>query len=110
MGSPPRIFLTILGNEFMIMINQNILILRPKFNVFWAIFIRIFLTFNTSEIIVTIDVNRARLKLTFTKHLYYLFITQIGLLYSNISWSNKVQIYLRTGCIFTISDYELYTN
>jgi hypothetical protein len=40
--------LTILGNEFMIMVNQNILILRPKFNIFWAIFIRLFLTFNTS--------------------------------------------------------------
>jgi hypothetical protein len=39
-----------LGNEFMIMVNQNILILRPKFNIFWAIFIRLFLTFNTSEI------------------------------------------------------------
>ncbi|MBO1062570.1 MAG: hypothetical protein HEQ14_16990, partial [Aphanizomenon flos-aquae CP01] len=25
-----------------------ILILRPKFNIFWAIFIRLFLTFNTS--------------------------------------------------------------
>jgi len=37
-----------LGNEFMIMVNQNILILRPKFNIFWAIFIRLFLTFNTS--------------------------------------------------------------
>ncbi len=48
MGSPSRIFLTILGNEFMIMVNQNILILRPKFNIFWAIFIRLFLTFNTS--------------------------------------------------------------
>jgi hypothetical protein len=43
--------LTILGNEFMIMVNQNILILRPKFNIFWAIFIRLFLTFNTSGII-----------------------------------------------------------
>ncbi|OBQ14944.1 MAG: hypothetical protein AN488_21245, partial [Anabaena sp. WA113] len=32
----------------MIMVNQNILILRPKFNIFWAIFIRLFLTFNTS--------------------------------------------------------------
>jgi hypothetical protein len=30
------------------MVNQNILILRPKFNIFWAIFIRLFLTFNTS--------------------------------------------------------------
>jgi hypothetical protein len=48
LGSPSRIFLTILGNEFMIMVNQNILILRPKFNIFWAIFIRLFLTFNTS--------------------------------------------------------------
>ncbi|WP_206754057.1 hypothetical protein, partial [Aphanizomenon flos-aquae] len=47
-GSPSRIFLTILGNEFMIMVNQNILILRPKFNIFLAIFIRLFLTFNTS--------------------------------------------------------------
>jgi len=36
----------------MIMVNQNILILRPKFNIFWAIFIRLFLTFNTSGIIV----------------------------------------------------------
>ncbi|WP_242031802.1 transposase, partial [Aphanizomenon flos-aquae] len=35
-------------NEFMIMVNQNILILRPKFNIFLAIFIRLFLTFNTS--------------------------------------------------------------
>ncbi|MFM7363095.1 MAG: hypothetical protein ACKO11_01065, partial [Cuspidothrix sp.] len=52
--SPPRIFLTILGNEFIIMVNQNILILRPKFNIFWAIFIKIFLTFNTSGKIVTI--------------------------------------------------------
>jgi len=42
--------LTILGNEFMIMVNQNILILRPKFNIFWAIFIRLFLTFNTSAL------------------------------------------------------------
>jgi hypothetical protein len=32
------------------MVNQNILILRPKFNIFWAIFIRLFLTFNTSVI------------------------------------------------------------
>jgi hypothetical protein len=32
------------------MVNQNILILRPKFNIFWAIFIRLFLTFNTSAI------------------------------------------------------------
>jgi hypothetical protein len=32
----------------MIMVNQNILILRPKFNIFLAIFIRLFLTFNTS--------------------------------------------------------------
>jgi dolichol-phosphate mannosyltransferase len=32
------------------MVNQNILILRPKFNIFWAIFIRLFLTFNTSGI------------------------------------------------------------
>jgi hypothetical protein len=31
------------------MVNQNILILRPKFNIFWAIFIRLFLTFNTSD-------------------------------------------------------------
>jgi len=31
------------------MVNQNILILRPKFNIFWAIFIRLFLTFNTSQ-------------------------------------------------------------
>jgi indole-3-glycerol phosphate synthase len=34
----------------MIMVNQNILILRPKFNIFWAIFIRLFLTFNTSDL------------------------------------------------------------
>jgi hypothetical protein len=40
-----------LGNEFMIMVNQNILILRPKFNIFWAIFIRLFLTFNTSDLL-----------------------------------------------------------
>ncbi len=33
------------------MVNQNILILRPKFNIFWAIFIRFFLTFNTSVIL-----------------------------------------------------------
>jgi len=39
-----------LGNEFMIMVNQNILILRPKFNIFLAIFIRLFLTFNTSAL------------------------------------------------------------
>jgi indole-3-glycerol phosphate synthase len=32
------------------MVNQNILILRPKFNIFWAIFIRLFLTFNTSDL------------------------------------------------------------
>jgi predicted helicase len=32
------------------MVNQNILILRPKFNIFWAIFIRLFLTFNTSAV------------------------------------------------------------
>ena len=32
----------------MIMVNQNILILRPKFNICWAIFIMLFLTFNTS--------------------------------------------------------------
>jgi len=32
------------------MVNQNILILRPKFNIFWAIFIRLFLTFNTSGV------------------------------------------------------------
>ncbi|MFM7559792.1 glycosyltransferase, partial [Cylindrospermopsis raciborskii] len=51
--SPLRIFLTILGNEFIIMVNQNILILRPKFNIFWAIFIKIFLTFNTSASGVT---------------------------------------------------------
>jgi hypothetical protein len=38
----------------MIMVNQNILILRPKFNIFWVIFIRIFLTFNTSAAIVFI--------------------------------------------------------
>ncbi|WP_206753779.1 hypothetical protein, partial [Aphanizomenon flos-aquae] len=50
LGSPSRIFLTILGNEFMIMVNQNILILRPKFNIFLAIFIRLFLTFNTSVV------------------------------------------------------------
>ncbi|OBQ32355.1 MAG: hypothetical protein AN484_28035 [Aphanizomenon flos-aquae WA102] len=37
----------------MIMVNQNILILRPKFNIFWAIFIRLFLTFNTSAIGIT---------------------------------------------------------
>jgi hypothetical protein len=36
----------------MIMVNQNILILRPKFNIFWAIFIRLFLTFNTSGLIL----------------------------------------------------------
>ncbi|WP_206754059.1 hypothetical protein, partial [Aphanizomenon flos-aquae] len=54
-GSPSRIFLTILGNEFMIMVNQNILILRPKFNIFLAIFIRLFLTFNTSG---TIDKSK----------------------------------------------------
>jgi len=33
------------------MVNQNILILRPKFNIFWAIFIRLFLTFNTSDLL-----------------------------------------------------------
>jgi len=39
----------------MIMVNQNILILRPKFNIFWAIFIRLFLTFNTSDFILTLS-------------------------------------------------------
>ncbi|MFO0172506.1 MAG: hypothetical protein ACK51W_08490, partial [Aphanizomenon sp.] len=55
--SPSRIFLTILGNEFMIMVNQNILILRPKFNIFWAIFIRLFLTFNTSAVEYKIQIT-----------------------------------------------------
>jgi REP element-mobilizing transposase RayT len=36
-----------LGNEFMIIINYSILILRPEFTIFWAIFITSFLTFNT---------------------------------------------------------------
>ncbi|MDH6085450.1 hypothetical protein, partial [Umezakia ovalisporum] len=42
-----RMSLTILGNEFIIIINYYILILRPEFTIFWAIFITSFLTFNT---------------------------------------------------------------
>jgi hypothetical protein len=42
----------------MIMVNQNILILRPKFNIFWAIFIRLFLTFNTSVIYQKYEVQK----------------------------------------------------
>ncbi|MFB2738629.1 hypothetical protein ACE1AN_13470, partial [Umezakia sp. BLCC-F208] len=42
-----RMSLTILGNEFIIIINYSILILRPEFTIFWAIFITSFLTFNT---------------------------------------------------------------
>jgi len=41
----------------MIMVNQNILILRPKFNIFWAIFIRLFLTFNTSGISIPLIIE-----------------------------------------------------
>jgi len=39
------------------MVNQNILILRPKFNIFWAIFIRLFLTFNTSAVEYKIQIT-----------------------------------------------------
>ncbi|MFB2818512.1 hypothetical protein ACE1AD_12030, partial [Umezakia sp. BLCC-F215] len=42
-----RMSLTILGNEFIIIINYFVLILRPEFTIFWAIFITSFLTFNT---------------------------------------------------------------
>ncbi|MDH6067682.1 hypothetical protein NWP26_10525, partial [Chrysosporum ovalisporum APH033B] len=45
-----RMSLTILGNEFIIIINYYILILRPEFTIFWAIFITSFLTFNTCEV------------------------------------------------------------
>jgi len=44
------------------MVNQNILILRPKFNIFWAIFIKIFLTFNTSVPFGIATVNQIFLK------------------------------------------------
>ncbi|MDH6077065.1 hypothetical protein NWP18_05740, partial [Chrysosporum ovalisporum ANA283AFssAo] len=45
-----RMSLTILGNEFIIIINYFVLILRPEFTIFWAIFITSFLTFNTCEL------------------------------------------------------------
>ncbi|OBQ23718.1 MAG: hypothetical protein AN488_04895 [Anabaena sp. WA113] len=48
----------------MIMVNQNILILRPKFNIFWAIFIRLFLTFNTSGVINKTIAEQVQLILT----------------------------------------------
>ncbi|MDH6078485.1 class A beta-lactamase-related serine hydrolase [Chrysosporum ovalisporum FSS-45] len=44
--------LTILGNEFIIIINYSILILRPEFTIFWAIFITSFLTFNTCATLI----------------------------------------------------------
>ncbi|MDH6062370.1 hypothetical protein, partial [Umezakia ovalisporum] len=47
-----RMSLTILGNEFIIIINYYILILRPEFTIFWAIFITSFLTFNTCGILL----------------------------------------------------------
>jgi hypothetical protein len=45
------------------MVNQNILILRPKFNIFWAIFIRLFLTFNTSGYNCTFKINSCLLNI-----------------------------------------------